>query len=267
MAGIEEVFDYSFRWEYQGRGTIHVHVVAWVRFKDGKTDMSHLDGRSNQEDEKSALVQYLEKLFRSSVDVQCGNGSHCLLRYVTGYVSKASDALTFKQKQYEQKDTSQWRQTYRLLCKKAPLLPEMSVEFATLPLMESSFRGATIFAPVPQAGAGKVNSEKNASRALYEEYLKYQNSIAAFAKRDDVVLEAEEVQAKEPFIEWARRNTVVKNKGDGDEIEFAPKKRHRWAHVFLICARPISPLLLHNVPLQKGKGLVWVGEILGLLPC
>ena len=37
------------------------------------------------------------------------------------------------------------------LCKKAPLVPEMTFEFAQLPLMEASFRGATVYAPVPKA--------------------------------------------------------------------------------------------------------------------
>jgi hypothetical protein len=95
-AGIEEVVDYSFRWEYQGRGTIHVHVVAWVRYtKDYAEDPRMLEGRTdaNPGSVKSPLLSYLEDLFHARIDVQCGNGAHCHLRYVTGYVSKASDAL------------------------------------------------------------------------------------------------------------------------------------------------------------------------------
>ena len=29
-AGIEEVLQWSFRWDFQSHGTIHVHVVAWA---------------------------------------------------------------------------------------------------------------------------------------------------------------------------------------------------------------------------------------------
>ncbi|CAE8634707.1 unnamed protein product [Polarella glacialis] len=244
MAGIEEVLEFSFRWEFQGRGTIHVHVLAWVRYRDFKhLDPGRLAGRSNQTDkEKSELLQYLEQKFNSSVDVQCGNGNACLLRYVTGYVSKASDALTFKQKVYRQEDTTQWRQAYRLLCKRAPLVPEMAMEFAGLPLMEASFRGATIYAPIPGKGLGgasraglpakrkreggdQFKNAKSASRALYEEYLKYQQTMGAFAKREAVAQQPDKPQQRQAFISWARLNTVVKSSEDGHELVYQAKAR------------------------------------------
>jgi hypothetical protein len=77
MAGIEEVLEFSFCWEFQGRGTIHVHVLAWVRYRDFEhLDPGRLVGRSNQTDkQKSELLQYLEQKFNSSVDVQRGNGN------------------------------------------------------------------------------------------------------------------------------------------------------------------------------------------------
>ena len=31
VTGIDEVYDYSMRFEFQSRGTLHVHVVAWVK--------------------------------------------------------------------------------------------------------------------------------------------------------------------------------------------------------------------------------------------
>ena len=90
-AGLEEVYDYCFRWEFQGRGTIHVHVLAWAKFKDD--DHVHprqYNGASNDKTQtKSPMLVYLEDLFHASIDVQCGDGEHNLLRYVTGYVSKA----------------------------------------------------------------------------------------------------------------------------------------------------------------------------------
>lgn len=124
-AGIGKVHQYSFRWEFQSRGTLHVHIVAWVDFSDEvfggslganlEWDPTVLNGRSNRKAVNPALVDYLEKMFNASVDVQCGDGNAAHLKYVTGYVSKASDALTFKQKIYVQKDCTTWRQTYRLL--------------------------------------------------------------------------------------------------------------------------------------------------------
>ena len=90
-AGLEEVYDYCFRWEFQGRGTIHVHVLAWAKLKDD--DHVHprqYNGASNDKTRtKSPMLVYLEDLFHASIDVQCGDGEHNLLRYVTGYVSKA----------------------------------------------------------------------------------------------------------------------------------------------------------------------------------
>lgn len=66
--GIKEILDYSIHIEYQGRGTLHIHVVAWVVFDaDGAEQV--LSGRSGEK--SSVLVRYLEKTFRASVDVQC----------------------------------------------------------------------------------------------------------------------------------------------------------------------------------------------------
>ena len=211
-AGIDEVYEYSFRWEFQARGTLHVHVVAWVRFMNRDLQPERFNGRSNQDSGKSTLVLYLEMLFRSSVDVQCGGGSHCHLRYVTGYISKASDALSFKMKEYRQVDTTHWRQTYRMMCKKAPLLPEMALEFAGMPMMEASYRGSCIYAPTPNIDKSNADASRNISRALYEAYLREQATIVGTLK-------------KQSFIEWARENTVLKFSADGDELVYQKKKR------------------------------------------
>eukprot|EP00972_Heterocapsa_arctica_P104482 15396585-Heterocapsa_arctica.AAC.1 len=78
--GIDDVTDYCMRFEYQDRGTIHVHVVAWVKLSAGAfTDAaSRLCGQTGKR-HSSRLVSFLEAAFRASVDVQCGHGEHCLL--------------------------------------------------------------------------------------------------------------------------------------------------------------------------------------------
>jgi len=101
----------------------------------------------------------LEKLFHGSCDVQCGRGEHCMISYVAGYVSKASDSLTFKVKEAEHANSSTWRTTYRLLCKRAPLMPEMAMDFAGLPLLDSSFRGKVLHAPVPGSQARNTHRD------------------------------------------------------------------------------------------------------------
>ena len=210
MAGIEEVLEWSCRWEFQGRGTLHVHVVAWVNFTSsagGFEGSKALGGMSNDTDpNNSPALSLLEDQFNASVDVQCGDGSHCLLRYVTGYVSKASDALAFKSK--ESHGQSHWRQVYRLLCKRAPLLPEMTMKFATLALMRSSFRGATIFAPIPGSAAN------NASRWLYQLFLA---SAAAKIQGAD----------KGCFIDYAKEYDVVQTWPYGKEGRMVPVAKKR----------------------------------------
>ena len=79
-------------------------------------------------------------------------------------------------------------------------MPEMTVNFAGQQLMEASYRGDTLFAPIPKTSRAKAEQLaakaslrsdgdsrelRNASRILYDEYLKYQkSSIAAFAFSD-----------------------------------------------------------------------------------
>ena len=43
--GVASVLEYSLRFEFQGRGTLHVHVVAWVQYCRPDTDLS---GRTGQ---------------------------------------------------------------------------------------------------------------------------------------------------------------------------------------------------------------------------
>ena len=211
-----------------------MHVVAWVKFNDdvfggdpGKGNEWNpkvLDGRSGHKPVNPALFDYLNKLFNASMDIQCGDSGSRLLEYVTGYVSKASDALTSKQKVYLQKDTTTWRQAYRLMTKRAPLCPEMAVDFACLPLMESSFRGATVYAPLPKAESKRPNAERNNDRAMYEAYLRHQKSISAFCVQGRYS-GAPEV-GRERFLDWARANAVIKRNDKGhDEAVFEVKKR------------------------------------------
>jgi len=203
--GIEDVRDYCLRFEYQGRGTLHVHVVAWVRLVHGPfpDPAARLCGKTGER-HVSPLVTYLENVFRASVDVQCGRGEHCLLRYVTGYISKASDALQFKAnvaaESGEAASASSWRTTYRMLCKSAPLQQEMALQFAAAPLIRASFLGDNLFAPIP--GSKAVNS----SRHVYNAYL----------SRDA------EVEGEGPpmsFIDWARLHRVIVHKPQAEKEE------------------------------------------------
>ena len=124
-----------------------------------------------------------------------GKGEHCLLSYVTGYVSKASDALTFKMKEAQSggnvMEDKRWRQVFRMMCKKTPLEPEMALEFASKSLMVTSYCGEGIYAPIPGSPA------KNHSRHLY----------LAFQQEQDT----EEARAGPPmaYVDWVRKYTAT----------------------------------------------------------
>ncbi|CAE7285846.1 Usp17le [Symbiodinium sp. KB8] len=158
--GIQRVHHCSFRYEFQSRGTLHIHALLWADLLPG-WQAEDVNGRSGEK--HSAFLQLLEDVFKCRADVQAGDGSHILLRYVAGYVAKASDALQFQAKQSNDVDST-WRQTYRLLCKKAPTEQEIIMEFAGLSMVKHSFSGDSVFPPIPGS------TSTNASRRLYELY-------------------------------------------------------------------------------------------------
>ena len=172
--GIKKVKEYVFRFEFQSRGTLHVHVLAWVDYLDGQ-NVDLLTGNSNTAGPKSPFVAFLERTFRcGAVDVQCtrAHTTRPLLQYVLGYTAKASDALRFHRReaqgQGDQQQPSLWAQIYRLMCKRQPLEQEISMEFACLPLVKASFTGADCYAPVP--GSTAVNNSRH-------EYLAFQQCL------------------------------------------------------------------------------------------
>ena len=92
-AGVEEVEEYSLRFEYQGRGTLHVHVVAWMRFRP--TSLSSVDPTDCQAEavirrrQNTCSSNSRKRLVMLPATCISATGTHCLLLYVTGYDSKA----------------------------------------------------------------------------------------------------------------------------------------------------------------------------------
>ena len=63
----EDVFEHLIRVEFQGRGTLQIHVVAWAILQPGvKITGRVVDGKW------SPFVRLLHTLFKSNVDVQMG---------------------------------------------------------------------------------------------------------------------------------------------------------------------------------------------------
>ena len=205
--GIEAIHEFAIRIEFQKRGTPHAHVVLWATAKDGK-DLQHLSGRTH-EDHSSPMVAWFQKTFScGAVDVQTSNGSALLLRYVAGYLSKASDALhyTAEDKTAPSKTPAAiWRTVFRLLARKSFTEQEMAVEFASLPLVICSFTSAVVYAPVP--GSTAVNS----SRRLYGAYLKQKDLGGG------------------TFASWARNWRLQRESGKMDDLEVA--ERNVWGRI------------------------------------
>ena len=100
------VYEWVMKTEYQGRGTPHWHIAAWVvcfgllRFLEGRTGTAVV----------SAFVSFLQLLFHCEIDVQVGNGR---LNYINGYVAKDHDAVDVGLGEYVQKGaTAPWLASY-----------------------------------------------------------------------------------------------------------------------------------------------------------
>ena len=93
--------------EYQGRGTPHWHIAAWVVCW---TRLQFLAGRTGK-GVLSAFVKFLQMVLCCEIDVQVGNGR---LNYINGYVAKEHDAVDVGLGEYVQKSsTAPWLAAYR----------------------------------------------------------------------------------------------------------------------------------------------------------
>ena len=99
------VLEYAVRTEYQGRGTPHWHICAWVLVASGS--LASLVGRIGATGGTLAaalgFVKFLGLLFLCEVDVQTGNGR---LNYINGYVSKGHDSVDVGLGEYTQKGST-----------------------------------------------------------------------------------------------------------------------------------------------------------------
>ena len=188
-AGLTTVYDWVLRFEFQARGTLHVHALAWASLA---TSHEKMTGRSGTE-HTSPLATWLEKAFNASVDVQASDGNQCLLRYVTSYVEKASDAITFAVPRgtgSSSGSTSQWRSVHRLLRLQDPTEQEIALNLLRLRPLLTSFQGDFMYAPVP--------GQKGQSRhtLAYKAYLTRTSDWADFS-----------------LLEWWRSHKVILVKG------------------------------------------------------
>ena len=162
----KKCYHHVIRYEFQGRGTLHLHIAAWV-LPDDARPIAALVGQSRKK--YSPLVELLERLCHASIDVQEGSGH---LNYINGYTTKASDALNFCIKPYAAKKVDhKWLTTYRLLSKCTPLIPEVVTSFGQLPHMKRSFHVGTVYPPVQHRRDEVMRKGLNSSDKLYAAYL------------------------------------------------------------------------------------------------
>ena len=160
------VFEWCFKTEYQGRGTPHWHIAAWVV---SMGCLAWLQGRTGTK-VVSAFVNFLRMLFCCEIDVQIGNGR---LNYINGYVSKDHDAVDVGLGEYVQKSaTSSWLAAYRLLSKSSPCLPEVAIRMAQLSEFERSYVHVLLYPPQPAAVLDVEGRKGNFSQRMYGFYLR-----------------------------------------------------------------------------------------------
>ena len=138
-----KVYEWCMKTEYQGRGTPHWHIAAWVVCFGL---LAHLQGRTGTAI-VSAFVRFLSLLFVCEIDVQIGNGR---LNYISGYVCKDHDAVDVGMGEYCQKNAcGPWLATYRLMSKSSPCLPEVATRMAQLGEFERSYTHVLLCPPQP----------------------------------------------------------------------------------------------------------------------
>ena len=111
LLGNKEFFAYIYedvvRIEFQGRGTLHIHIALWAIVAAGVD----LRGRSGTQ-HSSPIVEFLERHGYGTVDVQYGES---FLNYINGYTAKAQDSLDFRLREHVDESMTAWRQCYEVV--------------------------------------------------------------------------------------------------------------------------------------------------------
>ena len=167
------VFEWVMKTEYQGRGTPHWHIAAWVICHG---ILARLAGRTGTR-VVSPFVKFLAALFQCEIDVQVGNGR---LNYINGYVSKDHDAVDVGLGEYTQKGaTAPWLAAYRLLSKSTPCIPEVAIRLAHLSEWERSYTHVLLYPPQPAAMLTAESRQGNFSSKMYGAYLADQRQLVS----------------------------------------------------------------------------------------
>ena len=167
------VYESVNKTEYQGRGTPHWHIAAWVlcfgplQFLCGNTGKGIL----------SAFVMFLKSVFHCEIDVQVGNGR---LNYINGYVSKDHDAVDVGLGEYVQSSsTAPWLATYRLISKSTPCIPEVAIRMASLSEFDRTYSHVLLYPPQPANCVSLEERKVNFSTRMYGIYAEEMRLLTA----------------------------------------------------------------------------------------
>ena len=244
-----DVYDYSVRIEFQSRGTLHIHLCAWVKFPKGVEDpftRTHSYAGNSLKGPHSEFVTFLHKIFDASIDLRCGNGlNESLLNYVAGYSSKASDSLAWKSGEWTMDlGNNKWLQTYRLLCKRAPLVPEMIMDFTSMTFMKHTYSTDLLYAPLPHyvqlvGDAWLIDGERailgKDHRKLYENYLLRKATLGGRWNR-----------TRMNFISYARR--VFYDSATGGVSKYPNKRVRAVNYAFELYDHYVGQFVAMNYP-------------------
>ena len=152
--------------EYQGRGTEHTHIAAWVL---AHVVLRVLAGNKKTVKVMTGLLRYLFLVFGCEVDIQVGNGR---LNYINGYIAKDHDTVDVGLGEYVQRgNTAPWLASYRLLSKSTPCIPEVALRMASASEFERTYSHVLLYPPQADECRSAEGRERNFSSRMYGIYL------------------------------------------------------------------------------------------------
>ena len=198
-----QVMEYAVRTEYQGRGTPHWHICAWVLTATG-VSLAALAGRVGVSGQALAaavgFVKFLGLLFMCEIDVQVGNGR---LNYINGYCTKGHDAVDVGLGEYVQtKNTAPWLATFGLLSKMTPSIPECAIRLAQYSEFDKSYSHELLFPPQPDAVASALDAPQehgaggHSGNFSWNMYAAYHREVLDHSTSNQPVMQS--------FLQWHR---------------------------------------------------------------
>ena len=147
-------------WPQQEEASYFDAITQTLHLQHKAEDFCTTNNKGVKEGVRAYLVDVLSSL-ACHVDVQASDGQGMLLRYVSGYVPKFSDAFT---SEWLNDEASDYAIAKRVLCDYHPLEPEMTLQLAMQWFPQCMLGGSLqpFRVPVPRKPERKNSSEVQA---------------------------------------------------------------------------------------------------------